>query len=189
MSKKPFADILAQLEADETDTAACAPQPLPVDSKAEPCDIQQAIGAATAQATEAHANEELAEVEETPPEAVGEDTDAPIEDEAQQGEETFAHWDEAAQDGVWSGEEENEAGLEDSDAMVSDDEADASRDPQPSSVPLNSASPANHARELLEQGMTTEDVARETGMGRGAVELLAQMVKSKSRPQNEQSED
>ena len=61
MSKKPFADILAQFVAEDTNPAACAPQPPPVDPKAEPRDIQRAIRAATAQATEAHANEELAE--------------------------------------------------------------------------------------------------------------------------------
>lgn len=35
---------------------------------------------------------------------------------------------------------------------------------------------AGKARTLLQQGLSIEDVAKETGMGRGAVELLQQMV-------------
>ena len=47
----------------------------------------------------------------------------------------------------------------------------ATKEPRPSS-------PADRARELLEQGMTPDEVVRETGMGRGAVELLKQMTQS-----------
>ena len=39
-----------------------------------------------------------------------------------------------------------------------------------------SPSPTIRARELLAQGMSPEEVAKETGMGRSAVELLAQMA-------------
>ncbi len=46
-------------------------------------------------------------------------------------------------------------------------------------------SPAIRARELLESGMPIEDVVRETGMGRNAVELLSQMAKGKARAQDE----
>lgn len=47
----------------------------------------------------------------------------------------------------------------------------APKDSRPSST-------ADRARELLEQGMTPDEVVRETGMGRGAVELLQQMSQS-----------
>ena len=47
----------------------------------------------------------------------------------------------------------------------------APKDSRPSST-------ADRARELLEQGMTPDEVVRETGMGRGAVELLKQMSQS-----------
>ena len=40
-------------------------------------------------------------------------------------------------------------------------------------------SPTIRARELLAQGMSAEEVAKETGMGRSAVELLAQMAQGK----------
>ena len=50
----------------------------------------------------------------------------------------------------------------------------------PDIVPKESrpSSPADRARELLEQGMSADEVVRETGMGRGAVELLKQMTQS-----------
>ena len=45
-------------------------------------------------------------------------------------------------------------------------------------------SPTIHARELLAQGMPIEEVAKETGMGRRAVELLAQMAKGQLNSQD-----
>ncbi|MBP5199879.1 MAG: hypothetical protein J6Z82_04450 [Schwartzia sp.] len=45
-------------------------------------------------------------------------------------------------------------------------------------------SPAFRARELLEKGMPPEEVTRETGMGRGAIDLLAQMVKSQRKTES-----
>ena len=47
----------------------------------------------------------------------------------------------------------------------------------PSVAPQDSrpSSPADRARELLQQGMSPDEVARETGMGRSALALLAQM--------------
>ena len=41
---------------------------------------------------------------------------------------------------------------------------------------------SNRARELLEQGRSVEEVAREIHMGRSAVELMAQIVRRKSEP-------
>ena len=41
------------------------------------------------------------------------------------------------------------------------------------------SSPTSRAKELLAQGMSPEEVAKETGMGRSAVKLLAQMAKEK----------
>lgn len=46
-------------------------------------------------------------------------------------------------------------------------------------------SPTIRAREMLAQGMSPEEVARETGMGRRAVELLAQMAQGKLNPQDD----
>ena len=41
------------------------------------------------------------------------------------------------------------------------------------------SSPAIYAKELLAQGLSFTEVARKTGMGRGALELLAQMTQEK----------
>ena len=51
-------------------------------------------------------------------------------------------------------------------------------------VTMRSDSPALRARELLEKGMPPEEVTRETGMGRGAIDLLAQMVKGQRKAES-----
>ncbi len=124
---------------------------------------------------------EFAKKEETLQAYAGEAAEPSIGDEEQQGEAPFARWDEAAQDGVWSGEEESEEPVD----SVDEETEISAREVQSAVVNSDSSSPAQRARELLAQGMDPQDVARETGMGRGAVELLAQMVKSKSKPQED----
>ena len=47
---------------------------------------------------------------------------------------------------------------------------------QPPPVTTRPDSPAGRARALLEKGMSPVEVSKQTGMGRGAVDLLAQMV-------------
>ena len=51
-------------------------------------------------------------------------------------------------------------------------------------VTMRSDSPALRARELLEKGMSPAEVTKATGMGRGAVDLLAQMVKSQRKKES-----
>ena len=65
------------------------------------------------------------------------------------------------------------------DAEAADMELFEDGEPEEAAAPgPREASPAVRARELLAQGMTPTDVARETGMGRSAVELLTQMMGS-----------
>ena len=63
-------------------------------------------------------------------------------------------------------------------------EAEDSRGTDTPSVAVRSDSPAIRARELLEKGMSPEEVTKETGMGRGAIDLLAQMVKSQRKAED-----
>lgn len=56
--------------------------------------------------------------------------------------------------------------------------------PNPPPVATRPDSPALRARELLEKGMSPAEVTKETGMGRGAVDLLAQMVEKQRKTES-----
>ncbi len=72
--------------------------------------------------------------------------------------------------------------LEEDDYETSENTANERQEEEVSPRP---PSPTIHARELLAQGMSPEEVAKETGMGRSAVELLAQMAQGQLNSQDD----
>lgn len=89
---------------------------------------------------------------------------------------------EASEDSLQSEDEDGE----NRSAALGDEfsEEEDSRGTDTPSVAVRSDSPAIRARELLEKGMSPEEVTKETGMGRGAIDLLAQMVKSQRKAED-----
>ena len=72
--------------------------------------------------------------------------------------------------------------LEEEDYATSENTANERREEEVSPRP---PSPTIRAREMLAQGMSPEEVAKETGMGRSAVELLAQMAQGQLNSQGD----
>ena len=121
--------------------------------------------------------------EELPGEVASLGTEEDIPSETQNGNATFEQdeeaWDNFAEapadteEMLASGLNET---LEAEDYEASDNTINERREEDVSPRP---PSPTIRARELLAQGMSSEEVAKETGMGRSAVELLAQMAQGK----------
>ena len=84
--------------------------------------------------------------------------------------------------------EEQPESVDEDDEISSDASSDEDEEPEPGPTPPPVAtrpdSPALRARELLEKGMSPADVTKETGMGRGAVDLLAQMVEKQRKEES-----
>ena len=142
------------------------------DEPAEEGDAQQA--SAPSAGTEEEAEVTLFSSE---PEAETEEAAAKTEEQ----EDSDAD-EEASEDSLQSEDEDGE----NRSAALGDEfsEEEDSRGTDTPSVAVRSDSPAIRARELLEKGMSPEEVTKETGMGRGAIDLLAQMVKSQRKAED-----
>ena len=103
---------------------------------------------------------------------------SPEEDENVWGEERLTAVN-ALPDGSVTAED-GEAPLTEESVWTEEDEEGAIESQQIAEVLQGSRSSAsNRAREMLEQGRSADEVARELHMGRNAIELIAQMVRRK----------
>lgn len=121
--------------------------------------------------------------EELPGEAASFGTEEDIPSDTQKENATFEPDEEAWDDSTEAPADTDEMlasglneTLEAEDYEASDNTINERREEDVSPRP---PSPTIRARELLAQGMSAEEVAKETGMGRSAVELLAQMAQGK----------